>query len=379
MTADSAIQGIREVDPTGSIGMVSADQHLPYDRPPLTKGLWKGDDENSIWRKDSQDVESYLGRKITSIDPKALRATDDQGEVYAFSKVLLATGVSPRRLDFGEGNILYYRGYSDYQELRRIAKNATRFGLIGGGFIGSELAASLTMNGKKAVIAFPGPGIGSAIFPLDLSLNLNDYYREKGVEVLPNSTVIGANASSITLRDSVGDRSVPVDCVIGGIGTVPNLDLARLASLEVDNGIKVDGALRTSNPNIYSAGDVASFYDSALGKWRRVEHEDNANTMGKAAGESMAGKQITYDHEPFFYSDLFELGYEAVGELDSKLETYSDWKEPFREGVVYYFREGRVVGILLWNVWGQVDAAREIIRSKTSANPSALKGRLPKS
>jgi len=146
----------------------------------------------------------------------------------------------------------------------------------------------------------------------------------------------------------------------------------------VENGIVVDELLRTTNPDIYAAGDVANFFNPALGKRLRVEHEDNANTMGRAAGLAMSGKATPYHHLPFFYSDLFDLGYEAVGELDSRLETVADWKQRYREGVVYYLRDGRVRGVLLWNVWGQVDAARELIAAPGPFRPTDLIGRLPK-
>ena len=118
----------------------------------------------------------------------------------------------------------------------------------------------------------------------------------------------------------------------------------------------MDASLRTNDPNIFAAGDVAEFFNPALAKYIRVEHEDNANTMGEAAGRSMAGESISYAHLPFFYSDLFELGYEAIGDVDARLETVADWKEPNREGVVYYLQDHRVRGVLLWNVWGRMDA-----------------------
>jgi NADPH-dependent 2,4-dienoyl-CoA reductase/sulfur reductase-like enzyme len=145
----------------------------------------------------------------------------------------------------------------------------------------------------------------------------------------------------------------------------------------VDNGVRVDSSLCTSLPDIYAAGDVASFHNPALDQWLRVEHEDNANTMGELAGRAMAGETVSYDHLPSFYSDLFELGYEAVGDMDARLETIADWKQPYREGVVYYLRDGRVRGVLLWNVWDQVDAARQLIGEPGSFNALNLKGRLP--
>ena len=139
----------------------------------------------------------------------------------------------------------------------------------------------------------------------------------------------------------------------------------------------MDASLRTSHPDIFAAGDVASFANPALGKRLRVEHEDNANTMGQMAGQAMAGQTVSYDHLPSFYSDLFELGYEAVGEVDSRLEVVADWKEPYREGIVYYLGDARVRGVLLWNVWEQVDAARRLIAEPGPLRPEDLKGRLP--
>jgi NADPH-dependent 2,4-dienoyl-CoA reductase/sulfur reductase-like enzyme len=173
------------------------------------------------------------------------------------------------------------------------------------------------------------------------------------------------------------ERQVLVDGVVAGIGVQPNVELAQTAGLQVENGIVVDEFLRTRHPDIHGAGDVAAFYNPALGKRIRVEHEDNANTMGRQAGRIMAGALEPYHHLPFFYSDLFDLGYEAVGELDSRHEIVADWKEPNKEGVVYYMQSGRVRGVLLWNVWKQVDAARKLIAEPGPFRAEDLKGRLP--
>jgi NADPH-dependent 2,4-dienoyl-CoA reductase/sulfur reductase-like enzyme len=176
---------------------------------------------------------------------------------------------------------------------------------------------------------------------------------------------------------SDGEREIMADVVVAGIGIQPNVELAQSAGLAVDNGIRVDRSLRTSHPDIYAAGDVANFYSPDLDQRLRVEHEDNANTMGRLAGQAMAGKPTSYDHLPYFYSDLFELGFEAVGELDARLETVADWQEPYRKGVVYFLRDGRVQGVLLWNVWEQVDAARKVIAETGPFRAGDLKGRLP--
>jgi NADPH-dependent 2,4-dienoyl-CoA reductase/sulfur reductase-like enzyme len=384
MTADAAVRGIREADRAGSIGLLGAEGHPPYDRPPLSKKLWKGKPLESIWRQtESPGVTLHLGRTARHLDPQNKRVTDDQGTAYGYGKLLLATGGTPRRLPFGGEQIIYFRTLDDYTHLRELIGRGERFAVIGGGFIGSEVAAALAMNGKKVVMAFPEAGIGSRMFPHDLAQFLNDFYQQKGVEVLAGQVVNGLETRGgravLKVRDSQGqgEREVVADGVVAGIGIQPNVELAQAAGLEVDNGIRVDASLRTSHPDIYAAGDVANFYNPALDKRLRVEHEDNANTMGRLAGQAMAGRTVSYDHLPSFYSDLFELGYEAVGETDSRLETVADWKEPYREGVVYYLRDGRVRGVLLWNVWEQVDAARKLIAEPGPFRPDGLKGRLP--
>ncbi len=150
-----------------------------------------------------------------------------------------------------------------------------------------------------------------------------------------------------------------------GSASIPNLDLAKEAGIKVNNGIIVNEHLETSVPDIYAAGDAANFFHSTLEKRTRVEHEDNAVQMGKVAGRNMAGANETYTHIPMFYSDLFDLGYEAVGEMSSKMKTVEDWQEkPFKKGVVYYMDDGRVRGVLLWNVWEKVEEARALMKEK---------------
>jgi len=380
MTADAAVNGIREADPSGSVGLIGAEQDKPYNRPPLSKGLWKGEGPDSIWRDtEKQNVSLHLHRKAQSLDRGKRTVTDERGSTYTFEKLLLATGATPRRLPFDDGPVIYYRTVGDYRKLRALSEQGRRFAVIGGGFIGWEIAAALAMNGKDVVMLFPEEAIGSRIYPADLAHFLNDFYRQQGVSVVPGSTVTGLEKKSQgTTVKTQGQGEYQVDGVVAGIGVTPNVELAQSAGLQVDNGVVVDEFLRTSDPDIYAAGDVANFSNPALGKRLRVEHEDNANTMGRAAGMAMAGRASPYDHLPFFYSDLFDLGYEAVGELDPRLETVADWKEPHREGVVYYLREGRVRGVLLWNVWGQVDAARELIAGPGPFRAADLKGRLPK-
>jgi len=380
MTADAAVRGIRELDSTGSIGLISAETAGPYDRPPLSKGLWKGKALESIWRKTAEvaGVRLHLATTVARIDVAERQVVDGAGSGYSYEKLLLATGGSPRHLPFGEGSIIYFRTLEDYQRLHALAQERDRFAVIGGGFIGSEIAAALAMNGKHVVMAFPEVGIGALAYPADLSHAVTQLYRDKGVEVFTGASVEGLeqDQSGPSLHLS-GHQMVRVDAVVAGIGIVPNIDLAKDANLEVSGGIVVDEFLQTTAPNVYAAGDVARFFNPALNERIRVEHEDNTNAMGRLAGRNMAGAAERYTHLPFFYSDLFEVGYEAVGELDPRLETVSKWKEPYREGIVYYLRAGRVRGVLLWNVWERVESARALISSARTFTSVDLDSAIP--
>jgi NADPH-dependent 2,4-dienoyl-CoA reductase/sulfur reductase-like enzyme len=364
MTGDMAAKGIRDHDPDGAITMVGADPHPPYKRPLLTKGLWKGSPEEKLWREAADGVELVTGRRIVSLDLAAHTATDDAGEEYAWEKLLLATGARPREIP-GAGGVVWYRTLDDYRRVRAVAGEGAHVAVIGGGFIGSELAAGLVGNGARVTMLFPEPGIGYRLFPAGLSASVTDYYREKGVEVLAGEKV--ASASSDRVETESG-RTIEADAVVAGLGVIPDTELAEAAGLEVEDGIVVDEFGHASgHEDVFAAGDVARFPVRALGISMRIEHEDHANSHGRAVGANMAGADTPYDHLPFFYSDLFDLGYEAVGLVDSRLEAIENWEEPNRKGVVTYVEDGRPRGVLLWNVWDKVDAARDLIRAGEGA------------
>lgn len=380
MAGDAAVQGIRAVDREGSIALFGAETFPPYIRPPLTKGLWLGKKKiDDIWRQTAQhNVELMLGKRITSLDTRTKTLADEQGELYEYERLLLATGGSPRELPFGKGLIRYFRTLDDYQALREQADKGGRFAVIGGGFIGSELAAALKLHEQQVTIIFPGDAICGAIFPPKMAQFLNEYFKEKGVDVWNGEEVTDVSQVENGLKlDTKSGKSLEVDHVVAGVGIEPNVDLARHAGLAVSNGIEVGEDLRTSQADIFAAGDVANFSNPLLGGRMRVEHEDNTNVMGRIAGGNMAGQSMPYDHIPMFYSDLFELGYEAVGRLNSKYEMVEDWKEePYKKGVIYYLENGHLRGVLLWNVWDKVEAARDLIRSIGPKVPKDLIGKI---
>jgi NADPH-dependent 2,4-dienoyl-CoA reductase/sulfur reductase-like enzyme len=381
MAADAAARAIAEIELGANIGIVGDEASPPYQRPPLSKALWKGD-------KSPADIDLataktgasfHLGRRIVSLDRAVHVARDEQGDTYRYRRLLLATGATPRKLGFDGGErLIHYRTLADYEALRRYAKPGAHIAVIGGGFIGSELAASLCGIGCKVTMLFPGKSIGAGRYPDGLCAYLDAYYREHGVALRAGTKVTGGRAvdGGVELELPAGE-TLRVDAVVAGIGVTPDTALAEQAGLTVDNGIVVDAQLRSSDADIWAAGDVANFHSVALDRRLRVEHEDAAIGMGRHAGRAMAGVAEDYVTQPFFYSDLFDLGYEAVGLLDTRLQVVEDWREPNREGVIYYLDGGRVRGVLLWNVWDQVDAARALLAEPGPFDAASLRGRLP--
>ncbi|MBI5511279.1 MAG: FAD-dependent oxidoreductase [Deltaproteobacteria bacterium] len=374
MTGRAAASGIREYQPAASIGLIGDEGHRPYKRPPLSKALWRGEPEASVWLDPVPGVELLLGRIAVFIDRGRKRVVDDLGKAHGYRKLLLATGARPRRLGAGDDGVIYFRSLDDFCTLRALAAGS-HVGVVGGGFIGTELAAALVTNQMKVTLFFPEANVGARLFPSGLAEYLTGYYRQRGVDVRPGVRVTGVDRGRRVLFDGGG---LDVDAVVAGLGTVANDGLARAAGLAVDDGILVDEGLRTDDPDIFAAGDGARFANELLGARLRVEHEDNALTMGRLAGAAMTGQPVSYRHLPFFYSDLFDLGYEAIGDVDARLEVVADWKTENREGCLYYLQNGRVRGVVTWGIFGQMDQARALIAEPGPHDPASLVGRLPR-
>jgi 3-phenylpropionate/trans-cinnamate dioxygenase ferredoxin reductase component len=332
MTGHAAAAAIRESDPEGAITMVSAEPDRPYARPPLSKGMWLGKPEDTIWLPEVPAVELHAGRRAVAIDLAARAVRDDAGRDHPYDRLLLATGGVPRRLPVGGDRIVYFRTIADYRRLRGAGREVV---VIGGGFIGSELAAALAQTGRSVTMIFPEEAVGARAYPKELADALTRTFEERGVRVLAGETVaeVEERGDRVAVRTARGEELV-ADAVVAGLGIRPNTALAEAAGIRCSDGIEVDERLETSAPGVFAAGDVARFPCRALGERVRIEHEDAALTMGRAAARNMAGASEPYDHLPFFYSDMFDLGYEAVGRLDARLETVASWKTPFREGVV---------------------------------------------
>lgn len=382
MTGAAAAKAISEIDPTGSICMISAEGHPPYTRPALSKSLWHGKPEASIYMPlPEKNFDLLTATRIVTLDTQQKVLTDSEGSSYGYRSLLFASGGTPREIAGAPREIVYYRTLDDFHEIKGWIGKGRRIGIIGGGFVGSEIAASLTELGEQVVMVYLEESIGIRVYPRDLSGYVTNYFMQKDIEVHPRFEIqsVEKHSRKLVMRAKDG-QEIKVDHVIAGLGIIPNIELAQkagvvIASPEGGRGIQVDEYLQTNLPGVYAAGDVASFFNPVQQRLMRAEHEDNALMMGKIAGRNMAGRKETYTHQPYFYSDLFDLGYNAIGELDARLETFSDWVEPYRKGVVYYLKEQKVRGVLLWNIWGQLDAARELIEEgKRYTTPEELKG-----
>ncbi len=383
----SAIKGIRAEDDSGTILLVGEEEELPYNRPPLTKDLLLGDktveevqlEGESFYREN--DVEVKLGTEAVGINVDEKEVEDENGNSYGYGELLLATGGYPNKLSIPGGDlpgIHYYRYLDDYRDLREEMQGAEKAIVIGGGFIGSELAAALNQNDLDAFMLFPEKYLLQKVFPVELAGIIQEDYRSRGVEILSEDKPkkIEPDEGGYRVESSAGE-TIEGDIVVVGIGISPAVELAEDAGLEVFDGIGVDEYLRTTAPNVYAAGDVAYFPSVASQDCARIEHWDHAIKQGKKAGANMAGRHEPYDYIPYFFSDLFDYGFEAVGQVDSSLDTFIDWTEEARKGAVYYLtEEGNVRGVLLLGLWGKKKAARELIREERTYKKEDLVGRI---
>ena len=396
MASDSAARGIRERDSVGSIGIVGVDKDAPVSRPDLSKSLWTEPEFTfeKVWLNTAEDTGAtlHLGTRAIDLDRVSKSITADSGDVFHYEKLLLATGGVPRLLDFPDDDrVIYYRTVDDYRRLRNWAGGDRHVVVIGGGFIGTEIAASLVQNETAVTLIYSDETLGGSTFPSDLSARLEKKYRDAGVELIASSRVERGFATGDDLLIEIPSGDViTADAVVIGLGVTPEIELAESAGLTIGDGVIVDQTLQTSDPSIWAAGDIANYPDAILGQVR-IEHVDNATEMGRQAGRNLAGAGEPYDHTPLFYSDLFDDGYEAVGTLRAHLRMIEDWIEADgsgdgsgarKSGVVYYWDDdhpdsptGAVVGVLLWNMDGGSDEAREIIASPPS-DPNELIGRI---
>lgn len=366
MVADAAARGIRELDPDGTIGILSADLDPPYTRPALSKKLWTDPDftwdQVPLGTEEATGAELRLETLVTAIDREAKTVSIGEGHELGYRRLLLATGSKPREIPAPEDDrVLFFRSADDYRRLRELAAQGGRAVVVGGGYIGAEIAAALVQNGVETELVFPSEVLGDGTFPPELARRYEQLFRDGGVDLRPNARVEEVRTEGNRLHVVLeGGDERPADIVVLGLGVDPVTDLAEQAGLVVDEGVVVDEHLVTSDDAIWAAGDIASYPDPILGR-TRVEHVDNANEMGAAVGRSMAGERLPYRHTPYFYSAVFGVRWEAVGTLDPEKDPLVVDLDADRTVVYYRDESGAPVGVLLWNVEDARDLARAVL------------------
>ena len=378
LAAARTCQGIRGVDKEGSMALVSAESHLPYERPPLSKGFLRGTEGlDHVYVRDAAYYESngialVLGVPGAAIDRSAKSVTLADGRALGYGKLMLATGGAAWRLRLPGSDlagVYTLRTVDDSRAVRESSKSGARALVIGGSFIGSEVAASLSQMGVHVTMVFLESRLLERVLPKELSSHLRGRYEAEGIRLLPQTKparIEGEGAVERVVLDS--GETLAVELVVMGVGIVLNTDLAREAGLEMTEkgAVVVDRFLATSDPSIYAAGDIAAWPDRTFKTRLRVEHWDVARSQGFRAGRNMAGDVGPFATLPYFFSDLFEISIDVWGNVAS-------WDQTVRRGTIesgsyayYYFSQGQMVGVL---AKGRPDSEREPMQAMVKARP----------
>ena len=380
-----AAETLREEGFTGTVVLIGAEDLRPYERPPLSKGYLLGkDDADSVFVHEpgwyaEHDVDLRLGVTVTAVDTAARQVEVAAGDPVAFDKLLITTGSSPRRLRVPGTDldgVMYLRTRPDSDRLRASLAAGGRVVIAGSGWIGLETAAAARQYGCDVTIVEPEPGALHRSIGPELGEVFADLHRSHGVEFRFGEGLAELRGSGgrVTSVVTSADAELPADLVIIGIGAVPNDAIAAAAGLDVHNGILVDEALRSSDPDIFAAGDVANAFNSLLGRRIRVEHWANALAGGPIAARSMLGQQVSYDLVPYFYSDQYDLGMEAAGlpEPGRYDQVVYRGDPETLEFIAFWLSDGAVVAGMNVNVWDVNDDIQALIRAGTSVDISRL-------
>jgi 3-phenylpropionate/trans-cinnamate dioxygenase ferredoxin reductase component len=376
-----AAQTLREEGFTGRIVLIGDEAERPYERPPLSKGYLLGrQDKAKLYIHDESwygenSVELQLGRLVTSLDRAGHQVQLESGDRLEYSKLLLATGASPRQLELPGadlGGVHYLRQIDDSDRLREAIRGGGRVVVVGAGWIGLETAAAAREYGCEVTVIVPqaaplqaafGPGTGGLV----IGGFFAQVHRQHGVDVRLGMAVTefrGAGQVAAVVTDDGSE--IPTDVVIVGVGAEPNTELAEQAGLAVDNGVLVDAALRTEDPDVYAAGDVANAVNPLHHTRIRVEHWANALHGGPAAARSMLGQQVSYDRAPYFFTDQYDVGMEFTGWFPpggyDALITRGDLGA--RAFHAFWLADDRVVAGMHVNQWDEgIAPVQDLIRS----------------
>ncbi len=353
-----ACDGIRSADTEGTVVLVTEEHHMPYQRPPLSKGYLMGKEglDEVYLREDTHYAENSIevlrGTRAVDVDPQVHSVTLDNGQVLGYEKLLLATGGQAWRLPIPGGDlagVFTLRRIEDADSIREAAEMGKQALVLGGSFIGSEVASSLTQLGLGVTMAFLEGRLLERAVPEELSEFLRAKYEAEGVSLLPEVRADRLEGNGRVERVVLSNgQTVDVDLVVMGVGIRLNTELARSAGLELGEkrAVVVDEYLRTSDPDIYAAGDIVAWPDPTFGTRLQVEHWDVARRQGRRAGQNMAGDEGPYRSLPYFFSDLFDFSYEVWGNLLAWDQTVLRGSIEGGSFALYYFDQGRMVGVL---------------------------------
>jgi 3-phenylpropionate/trans-cinnamate dioxygenase ferredoxin reductase subunit len=381
-----AAQTLREEGFTGRIQLVGAETERPYERPPLSKAYLTGMAtrdtiyvQQPSWYSE-QNVELRLGVRATGLQVAEHKVTLDTGERIRYDKLLLATGSSPRRLTVPGADldgVHYLREVHDADRLRAaLTGGGRRVLVIGGGWIGLEVAAAAHGHGNAVTVVEPHPTPLRTALGDEMGRMFADLHREHGVDLRLTTRVHRLTGTAGHITGVVTDRGdeLPADLAVVGVGARPNVGLAEAAGLAVDGGIVVDQALRSSDPDVYAAGDVANAYHPLFGRHLRVEHWANALHGGPAAARSMLGQPVSYDRVPYFYTDQYDLGMEYSGHAGAggydQLVCRGDRRS--RQFIAFWLTGGRVAAGMNVNVWDVTAEIQDLVRSGEPVDPDRL-------
>jgi NADPH-dependent 2,4-dienoyl-CoA reductase/sulfur reductase-like enzyme len=368
----------------GPVVLVAGEAELPYERPPLSKGYLlgtaprEGAQVHDTGWYDEQHVDLRAGVRATRLDVAGHRVELDTGEALGYAKLLLATGASPRRLPVPGADLDGVRYLRTLPDADRLLADLSGGGrsvvIVGAGWIGLEVAAAARHHGNDVTVVEPQPTPLHAVLGAEMGAVFGRLHRDHGVELLTDATVreirsTGGGTAAVVTDAHAG---LPADVVVVGIGAIPDVGLAAAAGLDVDNGVVADHALRTSGPDVFVAGDVASAFHPLYGRYVRVEHWANALNQGPAAARSMLGEDVSYERVPYFYTDQYDLGMEYSG-LAGPGDTLICRGDP--EGgafIAFWMADGRVTAGMNVNVWDVTEPIQQLIRSRREVQSARL-------
>jgi NADPH-dependent 2,4-dienoyl-CoA reductase/sulfur reductase-like enzyme len=367
----------------GELAILSADNSVPYERPPLSKGFLAGKDSEDGIRINPEDfyrkhgIELKLECEVSAVEPKRKRLILKSGEEFEFNRLIVATGAHPRTLNIPGSklrNLYYLRTLDDSRAIRSVLEKVKHAVVIGGGFIGMEVAAVLGQKGIAVTMALNEDRIWKRLFSPEMSSFFEAYYVARGVRIIKSSAVTelrgdGAVSSAVLANG----RTIPCELVVAGIGVQPAIEMLANSRLDVGDGIMVSEYLETSQPDVYAAGDVANYQDVLFGKRRRVEHWDNAVSQGQYCARSLMGERIPFKHVPYFFSDVFDLSYEYWGDSRGADQIIHRGDFSNKSFSVWWLRQNTVVAAFTMN---RPDEERDVAPKWIESRQTVSTGKL---